>query len=283
MMPTVSQSNGPAPSVHRQKRTDLPVDIAPSHVRAISNTATPRFKSTTYGRLAEAILRFALEQGLCPGDRIPPVKELAIIFGVSGPTIRCALTALEVTGHIQKLAGIGSFLIDQSASLRFGAYQESSPLLLLQACLTIEPELAAEAARKCTGGLLTRIRRQEARLRLESKIESDRASTHPEHIHFHELLASVGGKQTAIIIGGLWRAFYAQSNRNAFRCLLTAECQREILSRYKELIDAIGSRDECRAMRAMRGHLIRLQELLRHGSDEENAEIAIAQLLRDVA
>jgi DNA-binding FadR family transcriptional regulator len=240
-------------------------------------------RNSTYGRLARAILQFSLEQGLGSGDRIPPVRKLSMIFGVSRPTIRRALTALEATGNLQTLPGIGSFLIDPSASLHFAPCPESSPLLILQACVTIEPAIAAEAARKRTTGILARMRRQRNELQSKRWHLNVRGSMHSNDIRFHELLASASGKQTVIIVGGLWRSFYAKPNQNAFRVLSMDESRRAMLNDYDELIDAIGSQDELHAKRAMRNHLIALQELIRHGPVEEVAEADMQEPLRDVA
>jgi len=281
--PNALQPNDLEFNLFHQKCANPLAEVAPTHVRDTSNRVSTKVKRTTYSRLAQAVLEFSLEHGLRHGDKIPSIRELAIIFGVSCPTIRCALTALEATGHLQKLAGIGSFLIDRSASLRFVPCQESSPLLILQACLTIEPEIAAEAARKCTPELLIRIRRQGSELRLRGGEDVVGTSMHSDDIRFHELVAAAGGRQIVTIIGGLWRSFYAESNRNAFKCLSTAECRREMLSSYQELANAIGGRDEWSAMRAMRCHLISLQELVRHGSTEADVETVKMRLLRDVA
>jgi GntR family transcriptional repressor for pyruvate dehydrogenase complex len=234
--------------------------------------AYARLKTARYGRLAEAILEFTREQRLGLGDRIPSIRGLAKKFNVSCPTIRCALTSLEVIGHIQKVAGIGSFLVNRAASLQFAFCQESPPLLVLQACNSVEPGVVGEAALNCTADMIELIRRHFLILKLEFEKDVVEASAHSTDVRFHELLAASGGRQITIIIGELWRSFYAEANRNVIKCLSASEYRKEMLGNYEELIDAIVKQDQWLSMRAMHNHLIGLQERIRCQSAETDLE-----------
>ncbi|PWK13755.1 FadR/GntR family transcriptional regulator [Tumebacillus permanentifrigoris] len=64
----------------------------------------------TYEQVAEQI-KWMIEQGhLQPGDKLPPMNELAIEFGVSRPTVREAFSTLVGMGLIDLRHGEGTFV-----------------------------------------------------------------------------------------------------------------------------------------------------------------------------
>lgn len=72
---------------------------------------TNRSKSKkTYEQVAEQI-KWMIEQGhLLPGDKLPPMYELAAEFGVSRPTVREAFSTLVGMGLISLRHGEGTFV-----------------------------------------------------------------------------------------------------------------------------------------------------------------------------
>lgn len=58
----------------------------------------------------DALRRHVLEHDLRPGDPLPPVAELAHMFGVSQATLREALRAWEAAGILEIRHGVGAFL-----------------------------------------------------------------------------------------------------------------------------------------------------------------------------
>jgi len=95
-----------------------------------------------------------LEQGqLMKGDKLPSEAALTEMFGVSRATVRQALSALEVLGVIEAMAGKGNYVknrIDISA-LRYRSKalgREISPEELLETRKLLESDVAEVAARK---------------------------------------------------------------------------------------------------------------------------------------
>src|ERR1700730_9738812 len=80
-----------------------------------------------------------------PGSRLPAERELAKRFGVSRPTLREALIALEVEGYVDVRPGSGIVVTTQKGTEPDG-YGEEGPLEILRARILIEGEVAAEAA-----------------------------------------------------------------------------------------------------------------------------------------
>ena len=65
-----------------------------------------------YQQLAEHITDFIEAQGLSPGDRLPPERELAVELGVSRATLAQALVALEMQGRVAVRHGDGAVVLD---------------------------------------------------------------------------------------------------------------------------------------------------------------------------
>ena len=63
-----------------------------------------------YEHLATHIAEFIEAQGLVPGDRLPPERQLAADLGVSRATLGRALAALEVQGRVEVKHGVGALV-----------------------------------------------------------------------------------------------------------------------------------------------------------------------------
>ena len=74
--------------------------------------ATRLARPRLYQQLAEHITDFIEAQGLSPGDRLPPERELAVELGVSRATLSQALVALEMQGRVAVRHGDGAVILD---------------------------------------------------------------------------------------------------------------------------------------------------------------------------
>jgi GntR family transcriptional repressor for pyruvate dehydrogenase complex len=115
----------------------------------------------------EVILRFEelLASGaLTPGEKLPSEPELAKAFGVSRPTLREALKAMNLLGLLVSRTGDGTYVSDdQSALFRHALYFSSllsaaDFIGLIEARSAIEPFLAEQAARRATPDNLKRMK-----------------------------------------------------------------------------------------------------------------------------
>ena len=71
----------------------------------------PRLQSQVH-----LLLDYIDNQGLQPGDRLAPERELSKILGISRPTLREAIQVLQVQGRLSVKHGIGVFLLDDEAA-----------------------------------------------------------------------------------------------------------------------------------------------------------------------
>jgi DNA-binding FadR family transcriptional regulator len=161
-----------------------------------------------YEQIAEQITAMIVRDEIGPGARLPGERELAELLGVSRPSVREALVALETSGLIEVRVGDGAVVCskaDQSRafSLSMDADLGPGPVEQFQARRAIEPECAALAARLATAAQLDGLEASVARIEAcLTRGESPRE----EHRTFHVLLAE--SSQNTILAGvvrELWR------------------------------------------------------------------------------
>ncbi len=111
--------------------------------------------------LADRIKGMIADRGLRHAERLPPERELCGQLGVSRSDLRKALAGMEADGLIWRHVGRGTFLgarpvhnLDDIAFLGQLANSEQ----LIDARLTLEPEMARLAAQKATRGDIDAIR-----------------------------------------------------------------------------------------------------------------------------
>jgi DNA-binding FadR family transcriptional regulator len=100
-------------------------------------------------RVAHRILA-AIQEGTFPaGERLPSEQTLAEQFGVSRPSLREALSALQFAGYLASKQGFGTVVVskEQEVSDRHAPpLTVVDPVDVLQARLAIEPQVIAVAA-----------------------------------------------------------------------------------------------------------------------------------------
>lgn len=100
--------------------------------------------------VAERILEQIVSGALPPGSRLPSEVVLARTFGVSRPSIREALAALQFAGHVESRRGYGSIVVEPAGSTDgFGRTKLETldeAVDLLEARLIVEPAALAVAA-----------------------------------------------------------------------------------------------------------------------------------------
>jgi DNA-binding FadR family transcriptional regulator len=113
-------------------------------------------------KTAEQSLRALLEEQtasgtLGPGGRLPTERELVARLAAPRSAIRRALAGLEHDGLIIRHVGRGTFLTETADHQFSSAPPDTSPAEIMQVRLTIEPPIAALAARLANQADLDRI------------------------------------------------------------------------------------------------------------------------------
>lgn len=133
---------------------------AEAPAEALADAPTPAQAPRRAGltsMLVDRILAFIQAGDIKVGQRLPPERDLALMFGVSRPSIREAIRALTVLGVLQTRQGDGVYVSQLQAedllqpltfllTLRDGAIRGQSVDQLYHARQLIEGEIAALAA-----------------------------------------------------------------------------------------------------------------------------------------
>lgn len=210
-------------------------------------------------QIAEQIRSSILAGEFSPGDKLPPERELAEMFGVSRPSVREALNILAAAGLVESYQG-GGTVVKSLVETTTG-----SPLSEL---IKVEQERALDVieVRKCMEGwtayyaaqraLPEDLRRLEGIVaEMERNLEGLKPSqdldanfhiviaqaTH--NIVWHHLMQSIFDAMKEFQ-QSVWRAVY-----------LTDEDHRTLFAHHREVFEAIRERDPERARDVMLKHL----------------------------
>lgn len=113
-----------------------------------------------YRQIADQ-LRSLIAAGEYPvGQRLPPERELAAELGVSRPSVREALIALEVEGYVEVRPGSGITVVAREGGARSRGVDRDAfgPFEVIRARQLVEGELAALAAERHGKALVAPLR-----------------------------------------------------------------------------------------------------------------------------
>ena len=207
-----------------------------------------------YRVIADQILELVAENGLAPGDRLPAERELSERFGVSRPSLREALIALEVEGRLDIRMGSGIYV---GAPARAAAIEGESPFEVLQARAIVESAIAEEAARRCDPAAVAAMDRILARM---AEAMGDPARSLDLDGAFHIAVAmGTGNGLLADMTADIYRL-----RLSPFFSRLAAHFEgpgtwRLALAEHGAIRDAIAAGDTGAAREAMRHHLTESQ------------------------
>jgi DNA-binding FadR family transcriptional regulator len=103
-----------------------------------------------YRQIAEQLRTLITSGEFLPGTRLPAERDLARQLGVSRPSVREALIALEVEGWVEVRIGSGVYVLERPGPLGGRGVEvpatEWGPLELIRARRVVEGEIACLAA-----------------------------------------------------------------------------------------------------------------------------------------
>ena len=225
-----------------------------------------------YRRIADSIAE-AIESGQYKlGDRLPTERELAEQYGVSRPTLREAMIALEMLGMIEARHGLGIYVTSNARpaaptnelDFEIGAFE------LIEARRLFEGEAAALAATAIDDEQIAQLEVLMERMAREDEIQGEDADR-----EFHMVIARASGNGAIIAtIENLWD----WRNRSALaRNILTRARGMGLEPRiveHRRVFEALKARDPAAARQAMRDHLERVIDHLLHATETEAVERA---------
>ncbi|MGQ7793857.1 FadR/GntR family transcriptional regulator [Faunimonas sp. B44] len=188
---------------------------------------------------------------LVPGERLPPERTLAAELQVNRATLRKALGRLEQEGLISRHVGRGTF-VGTAPAEPLGSTSTRSPIDLMDARLTLEPAIAAEAALRHHKAHLDQMRLCLDRGRAVEDFESFEAWDNA----FHRSIAEATQNPILLMVMDMVREMRNQPQWERLKLRTSSPERRDRYRRdHEAILKAIADRDPQSAAGAMFDHL----------------------------
>lgn len=213
-----------------------------------------------YLQVADQIRNVIDQGGFAPGTRLPPERELALQLGVSRPSLREALLALEIEGRVEIRMGSGVYVCTPPPN---GGAPEplalgDSPSELMQARSVIEGSVITLALARVTKPGLERVKacldtmRNDVR-RGHAPVDADRA--------FHVAIAEMTGNTVLVrMVGELFDGRHGVISARMTDRTESARTWAAALREHEAIYQALEARDPQEAVAAMFWHLTASRE-----------------------
>lgn len=214
-----------------------------------------------YIQIADQIRGLVDAGEVAPGQQLPSERDLAEQLGVSRPTVREALIALEVAGVVEVRVGVGAFVRRDTARSVVLPSTDHSPLEIMEARMLIEPHVAAlaagnadEASIAVMQGILDQMRSETGEGRWSR--ESDQA--------LHLAIVEQCGNQTLReLMLSLWKGRAEELDAQFHQHLASiTSLRKRILADHEKIVQSIATNDEAAARKAMTSHLKYVQRAM---------------------
>jgi len=208
-----------------------------------------------YRQIADQIAALIEKGEYGTGQRLPPERDLAKQLGVSRPSVREALIALEVEGYVEVRVGSGVYVVGPPATAARGEPlpADSGPFELIKARWLIEAECAALAAREATKAQIRSM--EEALDQMDSDRERGVVPLAADRLFHLRIAEASGNSALALVVKTLWDQrtgpLFLRLEHHFDTPALWGVAVRE----HREIVAAIARRDPGGARAAMRRHM----------------------------
>jgi DNA-binding FadR family transcriptional regulator len=192
-------------------------------------------------------------------SRLPPERQLAAELRVGRSTLRKALEVLEAEGQIWRHVGQGTFIGRRSSKGRtdFLSLAAVSPKELLDARLTLEPAIAASAALAARASDIARMRVCAERRENTRQPEAYNLWDHQFHLAIAEatqnpVLIALMEQLNGLRRAPTWASYKKDRMVEPYYSLSRRQ--------HRDIITAIEQHDPGAAFRAMKDHILGVQD-----------------------
>jgi len=212
----------------------------------------PQDSQKLYQQIARTIAASIEDGQYAPGDRLPSERELAENFGVSRPTIRDAMIALEFQGLVEARQGSGVYVKAAPQISEEASERDVSALELAEARRLFEGEACALAAAMITAEQLDAL----DRLVVEMGRPASAEDFEQHELEFHLTIARATGNAAILAtVTDLW-----QLRRQSTSCAGALRRARtnsrgDFVGEHGRIAACLRTRDSKAARQAMHAHL----------------------------
>jgi DNA-binding FadR family transcriptional regulator len=214
-----------------------------------------------YRQIAEQLRQLMVSGEFALGSRLPAERDLAVLLGVSRPSVREALIALEVEGMIEVRTGSGIYVqrTQPAAQTLVSPDHDADtpadwgPLEVMSARILVEAEVAALAATHAQKADVKAIKAGLQQMKLEAARdqvprEGDQA--------FHEAIAKACGNSVLLdTVQRYWQARNGPLFERLGDYFEHPESWQTAIGEHRQVLLAIEAHDASAARKAMQKHL----------------------------
>ncbi len=211
-----------------------------------------------YRHIADQVAGLIARGEFPPGSRLPTERELAQLLGVSRPSVREGLIALEVEGLVDVRVGSGIYVRRARAGAAHADILGDSPgpFELLRARRPIEGEVAEMAARAARESDIAGI--AEAVRMMKSDIHGGEAYETGDRL-FHVRIAEATRNSVLVsVVNMLWDLRASPVYASLLRHTATDGVRARSIADHERILKALAARDPAGAKAAMQRHLDRV-------------------------
>lgn len=227
-----------------------------------------------YQQVAEQVAGLIEAGELGAGARLPPERELSKKLGVSRPTVREAMIALEIAGLVEVRTGAGIYVKDKPAPagflVRWIRDAGIGPIELIVARRMIEADIAARAAQHASPGQIAAIFET---IEMMEGAQSTVAHRQADRL-FHSRVAEASGNAIVVsIVEGLWlEMFSPMFERMGLLTGLFPVSNQWTQNDHRKIAEAISAHDAAAVRAAMEAHLGHVEQVLLRGENGDSVE-----------
>ena len=207
-----------------------------------------------YQQIAQQLRQLITAGEYPPGSRLPAERELASQLGVSRPSVREALIALEVEGWVEVRTGSGVYVLTRTAPARQPvAATEWGPLEVIRARRLVEGEIAALAAQAIGPEHLRTL--QQALVSMQHDADAGRAPLEGDRAFHLTLAAACGNAVLSDTVTQFWDARKGPLFERLGDYFETSDSWRSAIEEHHRVLTALQNGDAEAARQAMQNHM----------------------------
>lgn len=228
-------------------------------------------RNRLYGRVADDLARQIAVGDVGVGQRLPSERVLALTYGVSRPTVREAILALEVDGLVEVRQGSGVYVIASATQSGVRAEADVGPFELLEARRAIEGEACALAATRISEAEIEALTAILAEMQSADGEDVERSEEADRRFHMTIATATQNSGMVAAV-EMLWAARARSPQYQLMSSKAHAAGVVPLIHEHAAIIEALRRRDPDAARDAMRDHLNRVLDSLMEATEVHEVE-----------
>lgn len=207
-----------------------------------------------YRQIADQIRTLIHSGEFTPGSRLPPERDLARQLGVSRPSVREALIALEVEGLVEVRIGSGIYVrAPANGDARDPPEALAGPFELLRARYVIESECAALAAKSAKRAQLRAI--EDALDDMDREMDNERQPLPGDRLFHLRIAEATGNSALTHVIRLLWDERGGELFQRLEHHYDSPQLWRAAIAEHRVVLESIAAHDAAGARLAMQRHL----------------------------